>query len=565
MLGLLPFLFWLMGTTRPRTIAQLGVGDGVVYMGLCQAIERLGDSAVCIGVQTGEPLMTPAMRAQHDAQYADFSEILPGDPTVVAHRLGGKIDLLVLNQAMDSEGICQLQSELIPYLSDSSIILICGHDHVFPNYITRKNLFLHEHRSFTLESTSSAGRNLEIVLYGENQAERLTALMEQRPGMPAYLASRQAFNRLGQGIEAIHKAEILEDERNLLQESLKSAESMLKSREKEVDGQHAEIKAARAAEATGVSLQADTLAKIHDLQQILLEKDREGLALEAEHAQARNAHAAQLSELNARSQAREAEHLAELEAARRKEATAVAALEAEIQTLSAGKAEAETHLARAREAHAAQLSELNARSQAREAEHLAVLEAARGREATAVAALEAEIQTLSAGKTEAETQLAQAREAHAARIEDIALLTSKYYAEVDGLKQQIQSAEAGHQAELETARKQKAAIVTTLKAEIQTLSAGKAAAETQLAQVRDTFSNEIGRIAKIFLTLLDKKSFFGKRISAADKAEFLVKHHILDREWYLQQHPDVAENGIEPSLHYVLHGAEEGRAPKRMA
>ena len=90
-------------------------------------------------------------------------------------------------------------------------------------------------------------------------------------------------------------------------------------------------------------------------------------------------------------------------------------------------------------------------------------------------------------------------------------------------------------------------------------------AETRLARARDALSNEIGRLAKIFLELLDKKSFFGKRPSAADKAEFLVKNNIIDREWYLSQHRDVSASGMDPSLHYVLYGAKEDRILKRMA
>jgi len=36
---------------------------------------------------------------------------------------------------------------------------------------------------------------------------------------------------------------------------------------------------------------------------------------------------------------------------------------------------------------------------------------------------------------------------------------------------------------------------------------------------------------------------------------------LFDADWYLTQNPDVAQAGINPLLHYVRHGAEEGRDP----
>lgn len=43
--------------------------------------------------------------------------------------------------------------------------------------------------------------------------------------------------------------------------------------------------------------------------------------------------------------------------------------------------------------------------------------------------------------------------------------------------------------------------------------------------------------------------------------EMLAKSPIFDREWYLEQYPDVVERGMDPVEHYVLHGASEGRQP----
>nr|VFJ67934.1 MAG: hypothetical protein BECKFW1821C_GA0114237_101321 [Candidatus Kentron sp. FW] len=37
---------------------------------------------------------------------------------------------------------------------------------------------------------------------------------------------------------------------------------------------------------------------------------------------------------------------------------------------------------------------------------------------------------------------------------------------------------------------------------------------------------------------------------------------IIDEQWYLGKYPDAAETGMDPSLHYLMYGALEGREPK---
>lgn len=41
----------------------------------------------------------------------------------------------------------------------------------------------------------------------------------------------------------------------------------------------------------------------------------------------------------------------------------------------------------------------------------------------------------------------------------------------------------------------------------------------------------------------------------------IEKSGLFNKSWYLSQYPDVAESKMDPVLHYVLHGASEGRLP----
>ena len=44
-------------------------------------------------------------------------------------------------------------------------------------------------------------------------------------------------------------------------------------------------------------------------------------------------------------------------------------------------------------------------------------------------------------------------------------------------------------------------------------------------------------------------------------AKLIEKSDYFDAEWYLLQYPDVRDEGINPALHYIKHGAKEGRNP----
>ncbi|MGC8483833.1 MAG: hypothetical protein ACP5OE_09350 [Thermodesulfobium sp.] len=37
--------------------------------------------------------------------------------------------------------------------------------------------------------------------------------------------------------------------------------------------------------------------------------------------------------------------------------------------------------------------------------------------------------------------------------------------------------------------------------------------------------------------------------------------NLFDRNWYLEQNPDVSQSKIKPAYHYLLYGGFEGRDP----
>ena len=257
-LGYLPLIFWLMEAARPQRIVQFGVGDGVAYMGMCQAVERLGEVSTCLGFESPAARLPAPMRGEHDRHYPDFSLILEADPLKEAHRFKGEIDLLILNQDLESESVLLLRQDWAPRLSRRAAVLrMRPAGALFDREAGA--LFADRGESILVGPMSPGGRVMEILLYGEEQPERLRALAALHPGDAAHMAVRQAFNRLGQGVENAWRAEDLARERG---------------------GLHAT--------AFELERQAEERARLRDLE---LLREEVG-ALEARLAQARRAEAA---------------------------------------------------------------------------------------------------------------------------------------------------------------------------------------------------------------------------------------------------------------------------------
>jgi hypothetical protein len=101
-----------------------------------------------------------------------------------------------------------------------------------------------------------------------------------------------------------------------------------------------------------------------------------------------------------------------------------------------------------------------------------------------------------------------------------------------------------------------------LRADLRAATAEVQQTQQMLAELQKTAGEELGRAVKALLPsgrngLLVKKSTLPKL------AKLLIDTGIVDPDWYLEHHTDVAAAGMDPAVHYVLHGAEEGRIPRR--
>lgn len=220
MLGQLPLLFWILETIRPRAVAQIGMGDGLVYMAICQALEQLGTFAPCVGIQPEQaPLLPPTLHQQHEAQYGDFSTLISGDITAPPPQLGDGIDLLVLHQALEPEDLEAVLAGWLPRLSDRAVILICrpemgSGDACAPHPD-------HEADSRVMTGLTAPGdRKLDVILHGANQPDRLLRLASSAQGKSSKLFMRQVFSRLGKGLEDMLEIKGLQQSHAAVEEAL---------------------------------------------------------------------------------------------------------------------------------------------------------------------------------------------------------------------------------------------------------------------------------------------------------------------------------------------------------
>ena len=273
MLGQVPFLFWLTEVTSPRLIVQMGLDDGIGYLALCQAAERLNGGTICLALENKEPAFAAALQGEHDGHYSDFSQIIGEEKAIDAVPEG--IDLLVIGATLERDTVDLLRDDILPRLSDSAVVVVVNPDDVLADQTARRVLMGDDQPRMTLGPVVTGGAALEVILYGAKQPDRLRRLVVQQPGHSSWLAMRQAFNRLGQGIVASRQnRDLLRDKDGWLTR-LKQAEDAAKTL-------GAQVEMAEASEKVQHQQQAQMAARVHDLQHAAAQAETARNALQIE-------------------------------------------------------------------------------------------------------------------------------------------------------------------------------------------------------------------------------------------------------------------------------------------
>lgn len=83
------------------------------------------------------------------------------------------------------------------------------------------------------------------------------------------------------------------------------------------------------------------------------------------------------------------------------------------------------------------------------------------------------------------------------------------------------------------------------------------ALDTQLARMQRSMGWRLGAPVR----WVKRRIAIARGIGLHGDVRRVLDSGLFDRAWYARTYPDVAESGIEPVEHYLLHGASEGRDP----
>ena len=543
MLHHLPLIFWLVEAIRPRLAVGLEVGDGVGYLGLCQAVDKLGLGCRCLGFGdwsgadgaangaangAGQGAAGPVpgdIATHHDAFYGDISRIEPAAPESVAGRLrDGAVDLLLLDGPRTAAQTEMLIRDWPRKMSDRGVIVLHGLDTHLATAAGRA--FVARLRGHYPSITFPAGAGLEVVLYGPRQSTRLQSLAALAPDDPASSGVQAVFGRLGRAQHTDWRCQAAE---------AAAAEARARA--------EAEAAARRAAEARAGRLDTAYAARHDQIARLQARMfDREAA-------------------LEARIEAAEAAARAEAEAAAAEIARLTEALEA---ARTATAAAEET--ARDRQAEIDQrFAEITRLTEALEAER-AAREALRETARAEAEAAAAEIARLTESL---EAAHAAAREA-----------AGRDAAEAARLTEALEAARTATAAAEETARDRQAEIDQRF-AEIARLTEALEAARAQTGELRgqiDTLTRQheaqLSQTVEHWRLLLALKDAQGRlRSGRGDpfrgtglpglraQLEMLRAAPEFDPDWYLKTYEDVRAGGMDPAEHYLRFGTYEGRNP----
>ncbi len=229
LLGHIPFLFWLVETIRPRRTVQLGLGDGVAYLALCQAMEGLVADPLCLAFDGGTAARPAELHALHDEHFAAFSTLVPGGFEPSALPGDAKVDLLVVAREARAEDLAALERELMPRLSASAAILFCADGMERETRAGVMRLLGERLQVVTLDPPGQEVPGMDLVLLGTPESAILS-IAAQQPDDPAWRQTRRALQRLGQSIAAGQRVQRLEKELRTAQRALEEARAQHEAR-----------------------------------------------------------------------------------------------------------------------------------------------------------------------------------------------------------------------------------------------------------------------------------------------------------------------------------------------
>lgn len=550
-----PFIFWLVEALRPRQSVGLGI-DAMSHLTLCQAVSRLKLDAHCylIGESADNPQEGELLDELAAEQYPTISQWLNTSPTRAIQQFDeGSIDLLVLNVTPQDDSIDYLLDRWLSRLSAQGVVLLPG--------VARREPGCQVFRAFEALQAQYPhfafhhGNGLGVIAVGQQQTTLLHNLLASLESTASSRVVQDIFARLGRSCRDKLTAQ---EQRALVQQLAERVTGQTEQLE-HVEQQRATLDEQLAASKDD----ADKLKKRLESQEERFAHERGRLAERVSSLEEFNQELKQeLMRQRNQSEQREAE--------RREQAAALKSAEQALQKASADIAQLEQQL----KANDEQLKEKTQQIKALQQESNTRFEEL----AKLTTLLETSEQTLSTERQET-ARLAK-------QVEQLTVDLKRPSEEAEALKRQLaqQRQEAKVFAD---ERFRELAILTELLEKKDTDTQQEIDRQTRelaaLAALLDKRGIDYSSVIRPITTPVAEGVAPNAPITAqplvnsvVKKAPPLTKRSIkrqialietsrfFNANWYLGQYPDIARDpkmSANPARHYLLMGGFEGRNP----
>jgi O-antigen biosynthesis protein len=543
----IPFAFWLVQAHWPAVFVELGTYRGTSYFSFCQAVAALRLPTRCFAIDTWQgdshsgfydESVFARVRACNERKYAGFSRLVRSCfDEALPHFLDGSIDLLHIDGLHTYEACRHDFESWLPKLSRRAIVLF--HD----TNVRERGFGVHRlwaeliehypHFEFVHE------HGLGVLGVGAALDAPVRELFAAADDAALTCEIRSAFWRLGSVVRTEVDLKASGAERARLETLLSTTISEYEIEVSRLTAEQAQLRLSleeKEGQAADLTVQCAVVRR---------EKAELGMALAAAHSER-----VQLDTALSVARSEQAELGTALAAARSENAdlgTAIAAARSE-------NADLGTAIAAARSENA-DLGTAIAAARSENADLGTAIAAARGENAdlgTAIAAARSEnadlrtvLATALNENADLDAALAAAREEGADRRAALDART----AELSAVRIRAERAEAA----LAAARKELDAIGRS--------TSWRITRPLRQIAARCGFARHIARMVKRFRWIVLANARLQEYFVLRAKVRLIAASGLFDCDWYLAQYPDLCAARVDPLVHYLRHGAAEGRDP----